>query len=97
MSAPRIGVALGGGGARGLAHIAILEAFDELGIRPHRMAGTSMGALVGAAYASGLPARELREHAQDTLANRVTACPAPAFTFRRQPRGAHQLRVVRTR
>jgi NTE family protein len=71
MSAPRIGVALGGGGARGLAHIAILEAFDELGIRPHRMAGTSMGALVGAAYASGLPARELREHAQDTLANRV--------------------------
>jgi NTE family protein len=71
VSAPRIGVALGGGGARGLAHIAILEAFDELGIRPHRMAGTSMGALVGAAYASGLPARELREHAQDTLANRV--------------------------
>lgn len=71
MSALRIGVALGGGGARGLAHIAILEAFDELGIRPHRMAGTSMGALVGAAYASGLPARELREHAQDTLANRV--------------------------
>jgi NTE family protein len=67
----RIGVALGGGGARGLAHIAMLEAFDELGIKPHRMAGTSMGALVGAAYASGLCARDLREHAQITLANRV--------------------------
>jgi NTE family protein len=71
MSTPRIGLALGGGGARGLAHIAMLEAFDELGIKPHRMAGTSMGALVGAAYASGLLARELREHAQETLANRV--------------------------
>jgi NTE family protein len=71
MSFPRIGVALGGGGARGLAHIAMLEAFDELGIKPQRIAGTSMGALVGAAYASGLEARELREHAQQTLSNRV--------------------------
>lgn len=68
---PRVGVALGGGGARGLAHIAILEAFDELGVKPHRMAGTSMGALVGAAYASGISAAELRAHAEEVLSNRV--------------------------
>ncbi|MGA7327715.1 MAG: patatin-like phospholipase family protein, partial [Rhodomicrobium sp.] len=55
----RIGLALGGGGARGLAHIAILEAFDELGVKPAMIAGTSIGALIGAAYASGMTAREI--------------------------------------
>ena len=49
MSAPRIGLALGGGAARGIAHIPMLEAFDELGLKPARIAGTSFGALVGAA------------------------------------------------
>lgn len=56
----RVGLALGGGGARGLAHIAVLEAFDELGIKPSVIAGTSIGAILGWAYASGLPARALR-------------------------------------
>ncbi|MGC2395938.1 MAG: patatin-like phospholipase family protein, partial [Rhodomicrobium sp.] len=51
-----IGLALGGGGARGLAHIAILEAFDEAGVKPAMIVGTSIGALIGAAYASGMPA-----------------------------------------
>ena len=54
MSTPRIGLALGGGAARGLAHIAMLEAFDELGLKPTVIAGCSIGALVGAAYASGI-------------------------------------------
>jgi NTE family protein len=67
----KIGLALGGGGARGLAHIAMLQAFDELGIRPFRVAGTSMGALVGAAYASGISARDIAEHAGEVLANRM--------------------------
>ena len=44
-----VAVALGGGGARGLAHIAVLEALDELGVRPVIIAGTSIGALIGAA------------------------------------------------
>ncbi|MFA7369254.1 MAG: patatin-like phospholipase family protein, partial [Kiritimatiellales bacterium] len=57
----KIGLALGGGGARGLAHIQVLETLDELGIRPHRIAGTSIGAVVGALYASGLSGREIRE------------------------------------
>jgi NTE family protein len=57
----KIGLALGGGGARGLAHIQVLETLDELGIRPYRIAGTSIGAVVGALYASGLSGKEIRE------------------------------------
>lgn len=68
---PRIGLALGGGGARGFAHIAMLEAFDELGLKPSIIAGTSMGAVVGAIYASGVPAKTIRAHAEAVLANRV--------------------------
>lgn len=51
---PRIGLALGGGGAKGIAHVLMLEVFDELGIRPHRIAGTSIGAVMGALYAGGM-------------------------------------------
>lgn len=57
---PRIGLALGGGGAKGLAHIVMLEALDELGIRPHRIAGTSIGAIIGALYAAGLSGTQIR-------------------------------------
>ena len=60
----RVGIALGGGGARGLAHVAILEILDELGIRPHRIAGTSIGAVVGAVYAGGATAAEMRSAAE---------------------------------
>ncbi|HSI41540.1 MAG TPA: patatin-like phospholipase family protein [Xanthobacteraceae bacterium] len=55
-----VGVALGSGGARGLAHVVVLEALDEMGVRPAAIAGASIGALIGAAYAGGIPARELR-------------------------------------
>ena len=67
---PTIGLALGGGGARGLAHIAMLEAFDELGVKPSIIAGTSIGAIYGAAYASGISGRELRAHTRDILSQR---------------------------
>jgi len=73
MTTPSIGLALGGGAARGLAHVVVLEALDELGIRPSIIAGASMGALVGASYASGIPAREIREHAVSVLGNRRRA------------------------
>lgn len=66
-SHPTVALALGGGGARGLAHIPMLEALDELGIRPKVIAGTSIGAIIGAAYASGIPAREIRAHAEEAL------------------------------
>ena len=61
----RIGVALGGGGAKGLAHIPILEVLDELGVRPARIAGTSIGAIIGALYASGRSAREMRKETRE--------------------------------
>jgi NTE family protein len=57
----KIGLALGGGGARGLAHIQVLETLDELGIRPYRIAGTSIGAVMGALYASGLSGKAIRD------------------------------------
>jgi NTE family protein len=56
-----IGIALGGGGVRGLAHIPVLEVLDEMGIKPSLIAGTSMGAIVGALYASGMSGKEIRE------------------------------------
>ena len=67
---PTIALALGGGGARGLAHIPMLEVLDELGIRPKIIAGTSIGAIIGAAYASGIPARHIAAHAEMVLRQR---------------------------
>jgi NTE family protein len=55
-------LALGGGGARGLAHIAVIEALDELGVKPAAIAGTSIGALIGAAYAAGMSGKDIRHH-----------------------------------
>ena len=73
MSEHRIGLALGGGSARGLAHITMLEAFDEVGIKPRAIVGTSAGALIGSAYASGMSAAEIREHAVGLLGGRLDA------------------------
>ena len=66
----KIGLALGGGGARGLAHIAILEAFDEAGVKPAMIAGTSIGALIGAVYASGMPAADIRRYCEGAFGKR---------------------------
>jgi len=57
-----VALALGGGGARGLAHIAVLETLDEMGVRPVAIAGTSIGALLGAPYAAGMSGKEIRTH-----------------------------------
>jgi NTE family protein len=67
---PTVALALGGGGARGLAHIAALEAFDEFGLRPAAIAGTSIGAIIGAAYAAGHSGKALRAHALDSFRTR---------------------------
>ena len=61
----RIGLALGGGGAKGFAHIPVLEVFDELGIRPCCITGTSIGAILGALYASGHAASDIVEMLSD--------------------------------
>jgi NTE family protein len=55
-------LALGGGGARGLAHIAVIEALDDLGVKPVAIAGTSIGALIGAGFAAGLRGKDVRHH-----------------------------------
>lgn len=55
-------LALGGGGARGLAHIAVIEALDEMDVKPTAIAGTSIGALIGAAYAAGMRGKEIHRH-----------------------------------
>lgn len=54
-----VGLALGGCGALGFAHVPILEVFDELGIRPAVISGCSMGAIIGASYAAGRSGREI--------------------------------------
>ncbi|MBX2804435.1 MAG: patatin-like phospholipase family protein [Hyphomicrobiales bacterium] len=65
------GLALGGGGARGFAHIGVLEAVDELGIRPAMISGTSIGALLGSAYASGMSGEDIRAYCDDLFLNRT--------------------------
>ena len=67
----RVALALGGGSARGLAHVLMLEAFDELGVKPAVIAGTSMGAICGAAYAAGLSGAEMRAQFMALFANRA--------------------------
>jgi len=58
---PRIGLVLAGGGAKGGAHVGVLKVLEEMRVPVDCIAGTSMGALVGAGYASGIPAAELQE------------------------------------
>ena len=55
-------LALGAGGARGLAHIAVIEALDEMDVKPVAIAGTSIGALIGAGYAAGMSGRDIRHY-----------------------------------
>jgi len=69
-------LALGGGGARGLAHIAAIEALDEMGAKPVAIAGTSIGSLIGAAYAAGMRGKDIRRHVLSFAHN-------PAETTRR--------------
>lgn len=64
---PTFAIAFGGGGARGLAHIHIAETLDELGIRPVAIAGSSIGAIIGAGFAAGMSGRDIREYAVETL------------------------------
>ena len=68
-----IGLALGSGGAGGLAHIEILRVFDELEIRPARITGTSVGAVLGALYAAGLSAQEIEDIFRDFAGSELDA------------------------
>jgi NTE family protein len=60
-TAPSIGLALGSGGAGGLAHISMLQVFDDLNLKPDQIVGSSIGAVIGALYAAGLSAEQIIE------------------------------------
>jgi predicted acylesterase/phospholipase RssA/CRP-like cAMP-binding protein len=77
----RIGVALGGGAARGMAHLGVLKALEKNGIVVDMIAGTSAGALTGAAYASGLDGEYSARQFSDDL--------RPSWFFRQLPRGSN--------
>jgi len=65
-----LALALGAGGARGLAHIAVFEALDELGIKPAAIAGSSIGAVAGAVYGAGMSGKAIRRYVVDLFHNR---------------------------
>ncbi|OGP55831.1 MAG: hypothetical protein A2Y65_01910 [Deltaproteobacteria bacterium RBG_13_52_11] len=57
----KIGLVLGGGGAKGLCHIAFLKALDEMGLQPSVIAGTSIGAIIGGFYAAGVSGAQMED------------------------------------
>ncbi|TAK76311.1 MAG: patatin-like phospholipase family protein [Aquabacterium sp.] len=69
---PRIGLALGGGAARGFAHIGVIQVLEEQGIRPDLVVGTSAGSLVAALYASGRTGTELAALAAEMNEGSIT-------------------------
>jgi len=89
---PRIGLALGGGAARGFAHIGVIQVLEEAGIRPDLVVGTSAGSLVAALYASGKSGAELAKLA---LAMDESAITDWSFPGRGLIRGEALARYVR--
>jgi NTE family protein len=89
---PRIGLALGGGAARGFAHIGVIQVFEEHGIKVDLVAGTSAGSLVAALYASGKGGNELAKLAENMDEGAITDW---AFPTRGLIRGEALARFVR--
>ncbi len=77
--APRIGLALGGGAARGFAHVGVIQVLEEAGIRPELVVGTSAGSLVAAIYASGRNGAELQQIAESMEEASLTDWTLPLF------------------
>ena len=78
----KIGLALGGGGAKGAAHVGVLMALEELGIRPFLITGTSVGAYVGATYAAGVDLPTIAKSIPDLALGQMLGLPgnAPALS-----------------
>ncbi len=66
----KTGLVLGGGGARGIAHIVVLEILDEMGIKIDEIAASSIGSIIGMGYAAGMSGKELRHYALHTFSDR---------------------------
>lgn len=73
-----LGFALGAGGARGVAHVGFLKAMEEAGIVPDYLAGSSMGSVIGACYAAGMTADEMREALKSLRAGDVVDLGVPS-------------------
>ncbi|RQO57217.1 esterase [Paucibacter sp. KBW04] len=89
---PRIGLALGGGAARGFAHIGVIQVLEEQGIKADLVAGTSAGSLVAALFASGMNGKELATLAENMDEGAITDW---AFPTRGLIRGEALARYVR--
>jgi NTE family protein len=76
---PRIGLALGGGAARGFAHVGVIQVLEEAGIRPTLVAGTSAGSLVAAIYASGKNGAQLQQVAETMEEATIADWSLPLF------------------
>ena len=77
---PTIGLALGGGAARGFAHVGVIQILEEAGVRPDYVVGTSAGSLVAALYASGRSGRQLQEVADSMEEAAFTDWTLPIFS-----------------
>ncbi len=77
---PRIGLALGGGAARGFAHVGVIQVLEEAGIRPSLVAGTSAGSLVAAIYASGKSGAQLQQVAESMEEVTIADWTLPIFS-----------------
>ncbi|MEJ6069874.1 patatin-like phospholipase family protein, partial [Psychrobacter sp. 16-Bac2893] len=69
---PTVALVLGGGGAKGFAHVGVIKALEENGIKPTLVVGTSVGSLVGSLYASGYTAKQLEHLALNTTDSELT-------------------------
>ncbi len=85
---PAIGVALGGGFARGIAHIGVLKVLEKEGIPVRMIAGTSVGAIMGAAYCSGLTIAELEDIAHQVRFATFARGPLSRYGFANNDRMA---------
>ena len=92
---PRIGLALGGGAARGFAHVGVIQVLEEAGIRPALVAGTSAGSLVAAIYASGKNGKQLQQVAETMEEATMADWTLPLFN-RGMLRGDALARYVNT-
>lgn len=87
---PKIGLVLSGGGAKGFAHIGVLKVFDEYGIRPDYITGTSMGSIVAALYSLGYSAKQMEELVteadwDDLLTDKISLRDIPIFEKKDYP------------
>lgn len=92
-SAPKIGLVLSGGGAKGLAHVGVLKALQEMHIPVHVVVGTSAGSAVGAVYAMGLPISTIEKRFEDILwdSGFEDESSRDAISFRRKQEQADKL------